>query len=71
MSTWQRFFDLVERSVIVQALVTLILIVTICTLWLTGITPPTELVYLTFAVLGFWFGSKIENAKLTNRSMKG
>ena len=71
MSSWQRFFDLVERSIIVQALVTLFLIATTCTLWLTGKTPPSELIYLTFAVLGFWFGSKIENAKLTNRSKKG
>jgi hypothetical protein len=68
MTPWQSFLDLVERSIIVQAIVTLVLIATDCTLWLTGKTPSSELLALTFAVIGFWFGSKIENAKLTNRA---
>jgi uncharacterized membrane protein AbrB (regulator of aidB expression) len=66
-----KFFDLIERSVIVQALITLALIIVLCILWATGQTPPDRLIDLTFAVVGFWFGSKVENAKLQRLIKKG
>jgi hypothetical protein len=55
----QKFWSLVEESVITQSVVTLVLIGTVCTLWILQRVVPTELIQLTFAVVGFWFGSKV------------
>lgn len=66
-----RFLDLVERSVIVQAAITLILISTLAYLWIAGKPVDQNLLVLTFTVIGFWFGSKVENAKHSLRQPKG
>ena len=55
----QTFWTLFQESVIVQALVTLALIVTCCVIWITGKLLPPELFQVTVLVVGFWFGSKV------------
>lgn len=59
-----RFLDLVERSVVVQGVVTTLLVVTACVLWLRGMPVPVALQHLTWAVVGFWMGSKVQVAAL-------
>lgn len=56
---WKQLFDLFKQSVIVQALVTLALIVTCCVRWAQGLPLDPDLVKLTVLVVGFWFGSKV------------
>jgi positive regulator of sigma E activity len=56
-----RFWDLLERSVIVQALLTLLFALLICALLLLQRPVPQE-VWIAFgAILGFWFGTKSQN----------
>ena len=56
-----RFWDLLERSVIVQGLITLCLVVTVCVLVGMSKPIPTDLWTALALVLGFWFGSKVQN----------
>jgi len=67
------FWELMERSVILQAVITLALIGLIIYLVVTGQEVPDLVEALTLLVVGFYFGSKVENAttrkvveKLTN-----
>jgi len=53
-----RLLDLFEQSVIVQSLVTLVLVVTLCIMFATGKPIPELLSQITLLVIGFWFGSK-------------
>lgn len=62
----EKFWELLRESVIVQALVTLILVVTLCYLVATGQAVPDLLAQVTLLVIGFWFGSKVQN--VVNRS---
>ncbi len=56
----QRFWELVKSSVIVQGTVTLALVTTTCYLYATGQTVPESLLSLDGLVIGFFFGSKIQ-----------
>jgi len=49
-----------EKSVIVQATVTAALVGTACYLWATGQPVPTLLAGTLGTVLGFWFGTKVQ-----------
>jgi len=53
--------DLLERSVLVQSLLTLMLMGAIVYLWLTGKPVPTDLTQFTGIVLAYWMGSKVQN----------
>jgi len=53
-----KFFELLQQSVIIQATVTLILTGVIAYLWIKGVTVPQELLYSFGVILGFYFGSK-------------
>jgi xanthosine utilization system XapX-like protein len=66
-----KFLDLLERSVLVQAISTLACVGVLLYLVATSQPVPPELSQLTWALLGVYLGSKIENAKLTRREMKG
>lgn len=55
-----KFWEYLERSVLVQASVTLIFVVTTCYLWVTGQPVPDLLVAMISLVMGFWFGSKTQ-----------
>ena len=57
-----KFWQLLSESTIVQALVTLVLVVADCFLWATGKPVPPELLQLTTVVVGFWFGTKAQQA---------
>lgn len=64
-----RFWDLLERSVIVQALLTLIFACVVCAMLLMG-RPVAQEVWIAFgAILGFWFGTKsqAEASHLANK----
>lgn len=54
----QKFWELFEQSIITQALVTAVLVITVSVLYATGREVPADLYQLTILVVGFWFGSK-------------
>lgn len=54
----EKFWDLFERSIIVQSTLTLIVISAYVYMLVRGTPVPTELSGLATLVLGFWFGSK-------------
>lgn len=62
-SAGSRLIDLIERSVIVQAIVTLALVFAVVYLALTQAPISDLLADLTLLALGFYFGSRVENAK--------
>lgn len=66
-----KFLDLLERSVIVQAVATLACVGVLLFLVATGKPVPDVLSQITWALLGVYLGSKIENVKLANRQKKG
>lgn len=59
MNTGARVLDLVERSVIVQGIVTLGLVGTVIYLAVCSRPIPELLSQLSLLVLGFYFGSKV------------
>ena len=56
-----KFWELMERSVILQAVITLSLIGLIIYLVVAGQEVPDLVEGLTLLVVGFYFGSKVEN----------
>ncbi len=64
----KNFWELFRESVIIQAAIALVLLVTIAYMYATGQEVPGELQNLFAVVLGFYFGSKVENIKA--RSLK-
>ena len=56
-----RFWDLLERSVIVQGVITLCLVITVCVMVGLSKAIPADLWTALALVLGFWFGSKVQN----------
>jgi hypothetical protein len=65
-----KFWDLFQQSVIVQSLVTLILVGTLCYMFATGAAIPDLLAQVTLLVIGFWFGSKASLAAFNSRKVK-
>lgn len=64
----QKFWELLQQSVIVQSIVTLLLISTICFLYAAGREVPVTLVHICEVVLGFWMGTKVEYAVNSRRN---
>ena len=56
-----RFWDLLERSVIVQGVLTLLFGATVCALAILAKPISQELWTALALILGFWFGSKVQN----------
>jgi len=54
------FWELLKESVIIQSLVTLILVVVVSYMYVTGIPVPDTLVNLLMVIVGYWFGSKTQ-----------
>ena len=54
----EKFWDLLERSIIVQSLVTLASVSAVIYLAIIGQPVPQILTDVTMAIVGFWFGSK-------------
>lgn len=59
--SWKdRLLDMVEESVIVQSLVTLLLLTAQVVVWLSpNIEPTAEMNNATVLILGFWMGQKM------------
>lgn len=55
-----KFWQLLAESVITQAMITLLLVITICYLFVMGREVPALLGTLCGSVLGFWFGTKTQ-----------
>lgn len=60
------FWELLKESTIFQGMVTLLLIATICYMFIVGYEVPDELFNIVFTVLAFWFGQKVNMAKNKN-----
>ena len=58
------FWKLFAESVIIQAIITLVMLATICYMFVTGQQVPETLLSAFMLVLGFYFGSKVENVKM-------
>lgn len=56
------FWDLLDRSVIVQSLITLALVGCTCGLYVAGKPVPEGLATLTYTVVAFWMGTKAQMA---------
>lgn len=64
-----KLVDLMAQSTLVQALVTTALIATCCYLWAMGRPVPDDLLVLTGSVMGFWFGTKVQQLAVHQQSM--
>lgn len=65
----KKFWELFEQSVITQAVITMLLIVTVCIMFLKGQVIPPLLENLTTIVVGFWIGSKIGFSQGTRKTL--
>ena len=59
-----KFWELLQESVIVQGVVTVALVGTLCAMFLMGRVVPDLLMQITLLVLGFWFGAKSQYANV-------
>ncbi|GAH84051.1 unnamed protein product [marine sediment metagenome] len=66
-----KFWDLVERSVIVQSLLPLAFGAAVIYLSVAGRPVPELLAHLTWACVSFWMGTKIQHAVDANRAKRG
>jgi len=66
-----RFWDMFERSIIIQGIVTLGFVGVALYIWVTGRELPTELLHGVWLLLGFWFGTKTQHAIDSYTSGKG
>lgn len=55
--------ELLRQSVLAQATMAVIVVITVCLLSVLGRPVPNELWTLLTLILGFYFGAKIENVK--------
>ncbi len=58
----ENFWELFQQSVIIQSIITLLLVGLIVYQAFVGVETPEIIETLAYLVVGFWFGSKIENA---------
>ena len=56
------FWELFKSSVIVQAIIALVLLITICYMYANGQDVPEQLFGAFMLVLGFYFGSKVQTS---------
>ena len=56
-----KLLDLIERSVVVQGTVTLGFAAAVIYLSVSGRAIPDQLGYALATILGFWFGTKVQN----------
>lgn len=64
-----KFWDLLERSVIVQGAITIIIVITLCYMFVSGKPVPESLLAFASLILGFWFGTKSQK-EIQSRSAK-
>lgn len=58
----ETFLSLLKQSVIIQAMITLIVISTIAYMYINNLPVPDGLVNLAFIIVGYYFGSKSQQA---------
>lgn len=58
MSVWAKFLDLLAQSVIVQGVLTIMVVGTLCYLYIAEKAAPEVLVTFASLILGYWFGTK-------------
>jgi len=58
-----KFWELLERSIVIQSTMALGLLAVVIYLYLSGQEVPSTLLEVLWVVIGFYFGSKVENAK--------
>lgn len=63
-----KFWDLLERSIIVQSLLTLLFGLAVVTLAMLGRPIPDVLIQLTTVIVSFWMGTKVQHTIDKNRS---
>jgi len=66
-----KFWDLLERSIIVQSLLTLLFGGAVVILALLGREIPDILVQMTTVIVSFWMGTKVQHTVDANREVKG
>jgi hypothetical protein len=66
---WEQFWELFKESIIIQSLVTLIILVTICVMYIMGREVSQELWGAFILILGYWFGAK--NAYMLKQARRG
>lgn len=54
------FWKLLEESILIQSVVTLLIVITTCLMYLLYRQIPFELLNITLLILGYWFGSKTQ-----------
>ena len=57
-----KFWELFRESVIVQACLALVMLITICYMYAMGREVPDSLMNAFMVVLGFYFGQKVQQA---------
>jgi hypothetical protein len=57
-----KFWELFGQSVVTQALITTLIVGTACYLWIIGQPVPSDLYGALYIAIGFFFGSKYQNA---------
>lgn len=62
-----KFWQLLEESVLVQALITLIMVTAVTYMYVTGQPVPDALVNFVALILGYYFGSKTQQAVTRRR----
>lgn len=66
-----KFWDLVERSIIVQSLLTLLFGGGVVYLAIAGREIPDVLTQMTTVIVSFWMGTKVQHAVDNNRAGRG
>lgn len=65
-----KFWDLLERSIIVQSLLTLLFGGAVVTLAMLGRPIPDILVQMTTVIVSFWMGTKVQHTIDNRRANK-
>ncbi len=66
-----KFWDLLERSIIVQSLLTFMFGGSVVILAILGREIPDVLIQMTTVIVSFWMGTKVQHMVDANRSAKG
>ena len=66
------FWQLFRESIIMQACLSTIITITICSMYATGREVPIELISAWMLSLGFFFGTKVQHTiERANRKVRG
>ena len=65
-----KILDLLERSVVLQAFITIGILAVASYIWVIGREMPADLKTIVFVVLSFWMGSKVQHTVDANRTLR-